>query len=616
MENLNQQAKQKEPRRVGVLLVHGIGEQRQFEHLESEARNIISSLQEMAKENQNLTVRVTVNSKTEGVFGSSQEIWSAWEPAPLMVEVIETKDNNQDREVTQIHFHQVWWSDLDEPSSLLTQLRFWLWGLSLWTIKGKFDSISFGEKERMEAPKTVKDNQQNTYISLFQRVRLFWVSLVILLILPTLALLNLVLRRLLGIEILPRPDILAQYIGDVKLFQQQARVSKGPLADLGLPPRVTIERRMIRALVRMALAKYDRWYILAHSQGTVLAFNGIMKTAQSLPNYLSEELWDKAKAENLVRPVRGNEAISQEEKETMLPPFPSWRDEEYILDRKFLFAKLRGLLTYGSPLSKFAALWPEIVLLNKEKDVFNKNFQWFNVYDPTDPVAGPTKSFCQGLSDRELAQILNVNKSQLYSWRTNKTSATARKTDNQLTAKLAEWQIRGDLWYKLSAATDKSSSSRDALATPIEPIDTAYRADCFHLISHTKYLTYNQGNNNRLVNKVADWLLTGQKWSINEKEENSGWPGPRLTQVYIIVRQAVWVLLALLFSCLLGELIFAVFLPELSLLKALTDHGVGLFPSWLLTILVTGSSYILLAAIVVLIAGGLVKGLVGDLRKL
>jgi hypothetical protein len=34
---------QSQPERIGVLLVHGIGEQRRFEHLEGEARNIAAA---------------------------------------------------------------------------------------------------------------------------------------------------------------------------------------------------------------------------------------------------------------------------------------------------------------------------------------------------------------------------------------------------------------------------------------------------------------------------------------------------------------------------------------------------------------------------------------------
>ena len=514
-----------QPTRVGVLLVHGIGEQRQFEHLEGEARNIISALKltEGESRGESRTVRVVVNSHPNAAFGADQETWQAWEQAPVMVEVIDTQDDNDESKVTQIRFHQVWWSDLDEPSNLATQIRFWLWGLSLWTLQEPEDPDLPGFKKRMRPPQL--DNIEQTNINLGARLRLFWVALVILLILPVLVLLDVVLRRVLGFNNLPRPDILAQYIGDVKLFQQEGRVGKGPLQDLGSKPRVTLRRRMICGLVRMALCEYDRWYVFAHSQGTVLAFNGLMESAQSLPNYLTRELWQEAQSQHLIRPAQGDECLTDQEKLTMSPPFPSWRAKCDILDRKRLFANLEGVLTYGSPLKKFAVLWPHIVPLNNDREAFSANFQWFNIFDPTDPVAGQTQPF-------------------------------------QL----------GDHFPQA------------------DPIDIAYKADAFHLISHTKYLAFNPLNPRRLVNTVATWLFTGQKDLPRPRSNQSsrGWPNPTLTKIYGVTRQAMWVVMALLIGFVLGELILIAVLPKLSpQVQNSVDAVVTMTPSWLIWPLVT-----------------------------
>jgi hypothetical protein len=515
--------------------VHGIGEQYQFEHLEGEARNIISALQKTAGEGR--TIQVVVNSLPSAPFGAQQETWQDGERAPVMVEVYD------DKEVIQIHFHQVWWADLDEPTTLWTELRFWLWGLSLWTINGKFDSKLPGYKRRMESPKNVRKDQ--TKIDLWGRLRLFWVALVILLILPVLSLLNFVFRQLLGFKI-PRPDILAQYIGDVKLLQQAGRSGKGPLEDLSLPPRVTLRRRMIQGMVEMALRPYERWYILAHSQGTVLAFNGIMETAQSLPNYLTEDIWEESKAKSLIRQAKGSECLTNDEKREMWPTFPSWRDKDYILDRKLLFKNLRGLLTYGSPLSKFALLWPAIVPLNLDRDVFHNNFQWLNVYDPTDPVAGQTQPF----------------------------------------------QHNG-------------SSS---------PIDIAYKTKSFHLLSHTKYLTFSKDDRNPLVSEVADWLLTGNKLIINQG--SSSWPNLALTRIYEVARVAVWVLLALLIGWLLSELISAA-LPEISLYFqpaiSFALRSIPLWLKWLIAAVYLSSVFSALGSLIGgtrFLWGGLVLGMI------
>ncbi len=570
--------------KVGVLLVHGIGEQCQFEHLEGEARNIVTALKKSLGETQ--TIQVQINSFPAAAFNAQQETWQDGGRAPVMVEVYD------DQKVTQIYFHQVWWADLDEPTNLWSEIRFWLWGLSLWTIEGKFKLDLPGSLIRMELPNNVQANQ--TTISNRARLRLFWVSLVILLILPVLSLLNFVLRRVLALKI-PTPDIIAQFIGDVKLFQQEERIGKGPLHDfgsrpeaplkermMGLRPRVTLRRRMIRGLVAMALHPYHRWYILAHSQGTVLAFNGIMETAQSLPNYLTQDLWRRCKAKSLLREVQNAaEALTAAEKEEMEPFFPSWRDKEYILDRSELFKNLRGLLTYGSPLSKFATLWPKIVLLNQDSQVFHKDFQWLNVYDPTDPVAGVTQPF------------------------------QSHKT-----------------------------SSGDSINKAPEPIDISYKANRFHLFSHVEYLSLSKKSvNPRLVDIVARWLIKGNltvnvnKDSLTvdnltvKRGETSSWLNSSLTLFYEIARETTWVLAAFLIGSLLSELISVV--PQLSsFFRPITSFvldlvspwlQLSLMPPWLKlisTVFLGGIFYIVLAAIVVLLIGILVKLVVKDRGKL
>ncbi len=565
--------------KVGVLLVHGVGEQCQFEHLENEVRNIVTALKKSLGETQ--AIQVQINSFPAAAFKAQQETWQDGERSPVMVEVYD------DQKVTQIYFHQVWWADLDEPTNLWSEIRFWLWGLSLWTIKGKFQRELPGSVVRMEMPNNVQENQ--TTISGWARARLFWVSLVILLILPVLSLLNFVLRRVLALKI-PPPDILAQFIGDVKLFQQEKRINKGPLQDfgsragaplkermMGLRPRVTLRRRMLRRLVEMALLRYDRWYVLAHSQGTILAFNGIMETAQSLPNYLTEELWKRCRANSLIRKAQNiNEALTAKEKEKMEPFFPSWRDPEYILDRRELFKNFRGLLTYGSPLSKFAALWPKIVLLNQDSYVFHKNFQWLNVYDPTDPVAGATQPF-----------------------QSNKSSAPV--TSN----------------YKAP-----------------EPIDIPYKTARFHLLSHLEYLSLSKGDRTRLVDIVASWLVEGSldvsanKDSLTVKKGKTlSCLNPSLTLVYEIARETTWVLAAFLIGSLLSVLISAVpqlssfFQPITSVILNLVSPWLqlSLMPLWLkliFTAFLGGIYYILLAAIVVLLTGIVVRVFVKDLGKL
>src|ERR1700761_6926929 len=106
-----------------------------------------------------------------------------------------------------------------------------------------------------------------------------------------------------------------------------------------------------------------------------------MEIERSLPNYLDRACWSSPEANQL----RGKSADSFETN-GMLPNRPLWLDNRDIIRRDALFARFRGILTYGSPLERFCALWSAMVPINKTEDVFAAGAEWINVYDPTDPV--------------------------------------------------------------------------------------------------------------------------------------------------------------------------------------------------------------------------------------
>src|SRR6476469_1181197 len=385
--------------RVGILVVHGIGEQRQFEHLEEVVRNIASALQ---VDPDVASVQININVSKDAPFLAKQQTWRGEGTATAVVEVID-KSNKQ----KNLEFREVWWSDLDEPNSIKSFLSFWSWGLSLWT-KPRYDRRKDTEYPDKEVPlhpdrrlpglsfKEAKDllPEKGEPIQFLHRVYLFLVSFVVLLLLPFLWILGRALRSILGLDI--RPDLLVDYLGDVKLYQQDAREGKGPLVDLGkAPPRFSIRRRFIKALVEMSLEKYDDWYILSHSLGTVVAFNGLMEVETALPRYLDRKLWRRWCYKNQGQ-VKGH--LTEEQKKAqkyLLPQRPSWLspDDDDIISRRALFRNLKGFMTYGSPLSKFAVLWPLVVPLNKDESVFREDFEWINVFDPTDPVSDFTRFF-------------------------------------------------------------------------------------------------------------------------------------------------------------------------------------------------------------------------------
>ncbi|MEA5509460.1 hypothetical protein VB715_06760 [Crocosphaera sp. UHCC 0190] len=363
--------------RVGVLVVHGIGEQRKFETVEEIVRDVATAL----KADKTLKVRIIVNEQNTGAYAASQQTWQADDDKePVIIEIRDDQNN-----LTQLAFSEVWWADLGERTSLQTQMTFWGWGLSLWSRK-QYADINLATSDQMSPPQDINGNKPQMDFN--GRLRFFWVSLVILLVLPVLSFLSVILRKVLGFDL--RPDILVQYLGDIKLYQQGRRQGKGPLVDLGQRPRLSIRRRMVKGLVEMSLRNYDRWYVLSHSLGTIVAFNGLMETEEALPNYLNEDLWRRWQ---YVSPTKAKKDLTDDDINNMLPSRPAWLNNNDIVSRSDLFRNLQGFMTYGSPLSKFGVVWPAIVPVNKDNSVFNSKFEWLNVYDPTDPVAGRTALF-------------------------------------------------------------------------------------------------------------------------------------------------------------------------------------------------------------------------------
>lgn len=434
--------------RIGVLLVHGIGEQRTFEHLESEVRNIVRAIRAQDKRFVTIDLRTTQDTP----YHAEQETWRAEGVAPLRVHL---KDG--DGRVTEIEFREVWWADLDEPASLRNNIRFWAWGLSMWLRRQKDQPVSPGFKASMCFPGAANSGAPAACatprpVRIGTRLHLFFVAWLFVLVLPTFRFLSYLLNKL-GLfktAILPA-DMIVRYMGDVRLYQQDRRSDLWPLVDMGRPPRVMIRRRVIRAFVDMALARYDRWYVLAHSLGSVVAYNGLTETAHSLPNYIDQERWDRCVEAKLGGTAHPHTPLTDVQE--MMPLRPAWLADDDVLYRELLFDRLRGVLTYGCPLDKFAALFPLIVPQNRQQAVFPAGARWVNVYDPTDPVGGNLDEFAPLKASDEIP-CCHPGK------------------------------------------------------TALRPINYGYAASIILLVSHIRYLSFKEGRDTRLVHHVAKWILT------------------------------------------------------------------------------------------------------------
>jgi hypothetical protein len=383
---------------IGIILVHGIGEQRRFEHLDGQLRFLIRALHGLKLDPANpvFEVSVDIRPSAAAAFHAEADSWSAG-PQPAVTIVVHSEVNGQIKK-TYLQVHEVWWADVNEPYSLAKQFRFWLWGLAVWARAGKAAS-RFATKTAVAPAVAAKVDATPPTLpwhhTVWDRARLFMVGVYFTLLGYSIGTLSFLGNRLLNLRTPKILQLLTNYVSGVKIYNQRHRYGSGLgwqweefLDSVGDPPRVSIRRRMIRTIADVACNGYDRWYILAHSLGTVVAFNGLMETAYAWPGYLDQRRWNRLARHGFTGLLGGPPST-----DATLPRRPAWLGEFDIANRQRIFERCEGILTYGSPLEKFAAIWPALVALSLEPGVFADDLKWLNVYDPLDPVSGRLAAF-------------------------------------------------------------------------------------------------------------------------------------------------------------------------------------------------------------------------------
>jgi hypothetical protein len=445
----DQAAKDEASERVGVLLVHGIGEQNAFEHLEQTAIQMVAALEQVAP---NSVVSVDMPRRGR----PARMALRANDPhdgSPAVI--IEVK--SETGRLTRIDLHEVWWADLDEPDGVLGAIEFWLWGLGQWLARPYWRKSQENIRDR-DMPIFPWERRGALAVRLvrgYNRAKLFLVGGFFFILVGTWSLAKQILSLFKNRA--PSPTILVRYIGDVKLYQQRGYRTGGPLPDQDQPPRVAIMRRMVNAVLGMALADYDRWYVWAHSLGSAVAWDGLNQAPHALANYLPKDAKEACLKAGVLREIgSGEEAFDPAS--GVQPARPHWIAADETVDRRRLFEKLAGLCTYGSPIDKFAFLWPRIIAQYKNAEGLDGDFEWVNVYDPTDPVAGAIDSFQTAEDGR--AMLADGSK------------AGAR------------------LW----------------------PANYAYRACPLLLVSHIRYLIAKKDQPGGLIDRLAEWTLKGGRF--------------------------------------------------------------------------------------------------------
>ena len=201
---------------VGVVVVHGIGEQRRFEHLEGEARKIVDAIiANYGTRRRDVTVTLTTGVSDE--LQGSQSSWASGATPPLHA-LAELDDR-----VVDIAFHEVWWADVNERFSLGKQLRFWLWGLSLpGIVTHNGGSLLPGAREQTRPPHNADK------LTWWHRIRLGYVSVMFAFSAFSIGFANMILKRL-DFGPLLSTGVIVNYLSGVKLYSQDKRAGGSPM---------------------------------------------------------------------------------------------------------------------------------------------------------------------------------------------------------------------------------------------------------------------------------------------------------------------------------------------------------------------------------------------------
>ena len=251
-------------RTVGVLLVHGMGEQKRGEHAERVVRSFLRSWGRPrgVGGKPRYQLRETLPRASCSCPDPGDAPCTCAASARISVRVA------LEQEIVEVRFHEVWWADLGQRKGMANWLRFLGWVASMPFRRQKKTLGTGRELERAEgAGLRIADSRRTGWRGVVQFFVLLFAS--------TSALITVfawgAVRRLLRPFALS-PVVLLQSFGDVQAYQEEGRPETGDGVDMALPPRFAIRRRMIEEMVAMAERGFDEWYVMAHPVNVTEAF--------------------------------------------------------------------------------------------------------------------------------------------------------------------------------------------------------------------------------------------------------------------------------------------------------------------------------------------------------
>lgn len=353
-------------KRIGILLVHGIGDQQRHEHLQAVGESFVRAL----------ALRYGRGRVSVEMFPGHED------RCPLSIFVKETSGR------TIFDLHELWWRDLGKRPAIKSTLQFWFWAISLPGTRGRFSYPQEGYAN--PSNECVKGN----CITKLDRLQLFMRTTYFFFMLAPLAVVMAFVNLIPGVRRIQFLRTVFTYLSSVQMYLEDRTKQIGTLVDFDHPRRTSIQRKFMSGVIDMAERDYDSWFIVAHSLGSVIAFRGLMCDEISAARLVTSNRWNDP---NFAKWRANFEARSSVQYPSR-PRRPIWLSTESGVDLSKVFERFRGLVTYGSPLETFTRVWPALVQTRKNPPV-NKNFEWVNIYDPIDIVSSELTSYGECLPD-------------------------------------------------------------------------------------------------------------------------------------------------------------------------------------------------------------------------
>ena len=246
--------------------------------------------------------------------------------------------------MTRIGVHEVWWGDIVDRPTLFQPLRFFAWGLAMWASAAQATENLPRRKagHRRPVPGGARaargprladpvPGQGAPYSSPATSWSPIGVALSLIL----------ALLRFLTRQNIPDPVMTAvSYMSDIKLYTQPTSPETVPLDHLGQHARFAIRARVLRTVTDAALASYERWWVVAHSLGSVIAFSGLMTPDGLIARYLDEPRWRR-----LRREYEQAGAVRRDGSKVPVDtnvPCPAWMEPDWCVSRATLLERFAG----------------------------------------------------------------------------------------------------------------------------------------------------------------------------------------------------------------------------------------------------------------------------------